>query len=286
MADGTHLYDIAVSFAGAQRSLVESYVRACEDLGLRVFYDRNVLVQMWGRDFIQEFRRVYGEQTRYVVPFLSAEYLSTPYPMDEFTAALPKAIERMDDSYFLPIVVGGVHVPEHLLRSSIAFLTAEDHTVEELARHTADRVLAPEPAREALRVRLPSIPPMTFDPIGTLEAALKLVGERFTQVAGELGPYGYACHVRTSDTEVDVRVETHGTQVYGLRVGIDGRFAGDRLVLSVGSPQITGNGFNGWATAEWDARSLRAKLKFADFALLGTTDSEELLSFDEFFDRL
>jgi hypothetical protein len=35
-------YDIAVSFAGEHRDYVEQTVRACGELGLRVFYDRDM----------------------------------------------------------------------------------------------------------------------------------------------------------------------------------------------------------------------------------------------------
>ena len=50
MTDSTHTYDIAVSFAGGQRPYVESVVRACEMLGVRVFYDKNETVKLWGKD--------------------------------------------------------------------------------------------------------------------------------------------------------------------------------------------------------------------------------------------
>lgn len=291
MPDGSPSYDIAVSFAGAQRPLVESYVRVCQALGISVFYDRDVTVQMWGRNFIHDFRQVYSGRARYVVPFLSAEYLCSAYPMDEFNAALPKAIEQLDDPYFLPIVVGAVQVPAHLLSPATAYLVADQHTVEQLARYTADLVLAPsaprqEPAGAGRQVRLPRVAPVTFSEFEALETALRLVGERFTGQADELQPYGYTCHVRRSDSAVDVRVEAQGRPVYGLRVRIDDGSGGDKLVMSIGWPRVTGSGMNGWATAAWDAQSRQAKLKFTDFALSGARDPDELVSFDEFFDLL
>jgi hypothetical protein len=151
MPDDGPNYDIAVSFSRAQRPLVESYVGACKALGVRVFYDRDVTVQMWGRNFIFDFRKVYGgNQARYVVPFLSTEYLSGAYPMDEFSAATVQAIALRDEPYLLPIVVGDVRVPEYLLSSAIAYLRVEDHSVEELARFTAERVL-PAPGSASSR---------------------------------------------------------------------------------------------------------------------------------------
>src|SRR5689334_2386433 len=109
-------FDLAVSFAGAQRPLAERFARACESLSLSVFYDRNVTEEMWGHDFIQQFRRVYGgELARYVVSFLSAEYFAGPYPMDEFDSANTYAIQRRDDPFLLPVTVGDVQIPENLM---------------------------------------------------------------------------------------------------------------------------------------------------------------------------
>ncbi len=61
-------YDLAVSFAGEHRDYVEDTVRACADMGLRVFYDRDMSNEWWGKNFIREQRKVYGSQTRYFVP--------------------------------------------------------------------------------------------------------------------------------------------------------------------------------------------------------------------------
>src|SRR5690242_19508292 len=90
-------FDIVVSFAGAQRSYVEDVVRACQRLHLRVFYDRDAAVEMWGRNIITELRKIYSSvDTSYVVPFLSREYFAGRYPMDEFRAGLLRALEQED----------------------------------------------------------------------------------------------------------------------------------------------------------------------------------------------
>jgi hypothetical protein len=72
------IYDLAVSFAGEQRTYVEQVVRACQRRGLRVFYDRDMNNEWWGKSFIREQRKVYSSRTRFFVPFLSSEYLAKP----------------------------------------------------------------------------------------------------------------------------------------------------------------------------------------------------------------
>ena len=141
MADRGLVYDIAMSFAGAQRAAVERIVRACERLGVTVFYDQDHTAQLWGNDIIGHMRTIYGgNRARYVVPFLSKEYLTSGYPMDELRAAISHGISIGDDSYILPVVVGDVDVPAELVSRDIGFLRLEDHSADELAHIIAERV--------------------------------------------------------------------------------------------------------------------------------------------------
>jgi hypothetical protein len=281
-------FDLAVSFAGAQRALARQFARECESLGLVVFFDENVTEEMWGRDFITEFRRVYGgELARYVVPFLSVEYFDSGYPMDEFYAAIAYAVQSGNDPYVLPITVGDVEIPEKLLRSSISYLRSEDYSVEQLARIAAKRVSgsggstpAPTPIAP---VRLPRVAPTAFSQFGTLESGLVRLGERFRQAESSLARFGYTCHVRTGDSSLEVRVETRGRQVYELKAQLQDWLGGDRLTMSHGWPRSTGSGINAWAAAEWDGEAGEGRFRFSDF---GRTTPDRLLSADELFDVL
>ena len=59
-------YDVAVSFSGAQRVQVEKVVRACQRLGVTVFYDRDHIVDFWGQDVITALREIYsGARAQY-----------------------------------------------------------------------------------------------------------------------------------------------------------------------------------------------------------------------------
>src|SRR4051812_20820243 len=122
MTGHTHVYDLAVSFAGEQRPYVEEFVEECRRRKLTVFYDLDQTVDYWGRNFIFEFRKVYGGgQPRFVVPFISADYLAKPYPMDEFAAAVEQAFQRGAEGYILPVIFGDVTVPPEVLNPAIGF---------------------------------------------------------------------------------------------------------------------------------------------------------------------
>jgi hypothetical protein len=170
--------------------------------------------------------------------------------MDEFDAAVPQALKRGDNDYILPVMMGGpVHVPSDLLSPAIGFLQAEDHSAEDLAEIIARRVRAAQQRQEprdvaevmekALQVRLPRIAPVSFSPYDALEAALARVSERFKQESAQLEAYGFGCRVKTSEFSVDVRVETGGQQICGLRVRFEDSFGDDRLAVSFAWPRIT-----------------------------------------------
>ena len=132
-------YDIAVSFAGEQRDYVAQTVAACQALGLRVFYDKDKNNSWWGKNFIREQRTVYSSRTRFFMPFISAEYLSKPIPMDEFSAAMMTAVKQ-GDGYILPVLMDDAEVPPDLLHPHIHYLRARDYTPQAARRpNTAAR---------------------------------------------------------------------------------------------------------------------------------------------------
>ena len=170
--DASEVYDLAVSFAGEQRSYVEQVVRACQKRGLSVFYDRDVNNEWWGRNYIREQRKVYSSQTRFFVPFISTEYLAKPVPGDEFSAAMMTAIKQ-GDGYILPVLVGDVQVPVELLHPHVHHLRANDHTPEQLAEQLAKRVGRAEAEGQAprdmsavvgevMQLRMPKVVPQDF----------------------------------------------------------------------------------------------------------------------------
>jgi hypothetical protein len=125
-------YDIAVSFADRQRSYVCETVLAARHRGLRVFHDEDITGDWWGKDFLVEQRRVYRTGTRFVVPFISEEYLVSPYGMDELRFAMITALHR-SGPYILPVVFGDIDVPAELLHVHTVYLDASKHTPHQLA---------------------------------------------------------------------------------------------------------------------------------------------------------
>ncbi len=94
-------WDVALSFAGAQREYVEQVAAALKARGLRCFYDADEQVGLWGRYLAEELPAIYGEQAAAVVVFISAEYAARDWTVLERRAAFSRAVRERRE-YVLP----------------------------------------------------------------------------------------------------------------------------------------------------------------------------------------
>jgi hypothetical protein len=94
-------WDVALSFAGAQRDYVEQVAETLKERGLRCFYDADEQIGLWGKYLAEELPDIYGEQAATVVMFISAEYANREWTRLERRTALARAArERWE--YVLP----------------------------------------------------------------------------------------------------------------------------------------------------------------------------------------
>ena len=94
-------WDVALSFAGAQRDYVEQVAAALKERGLRCFYDADEQIELWGKYLAEELPAIYGEQAAAVVVFISAEYLDRDWTRLERRAAFGRAVRERRE-YVLP----------------------------------------------------------------------------------------------------------------------------------------------------------------------------------------
>jgi hypothetical protein len=94
-------WDVALSFAGAQRDYVERVAKALKARGVRCFYDADEQVELWGKYLADELPAIYGEQAAAVVIFMSAEYAAREWTRLERRTALARAVRERQE-YVLP----------------------------------------------------------------------------------------------------------------------------------------------------------------------------------------
>ena len=100
-------WDVALSFAGAQRDYVGQVAQALKARGVRCFYDADEQVRLWGTHLAEELPRIYARESAAVVVFVSADYAGRDWTRLERRAAFSQAVieagvyvlpARFDDS--------------------------------------------------------------------------------------------------------------------------------------------------------------------------------------------
>ena len=91
-------FDAALSFAGEDRRHAEAIARALQEQGLKVFYDRDYAAHLWGKGQ-EEYEKIYGPASRYVIPLVSKHYREKDWTRLEFGIAKKEARRRRRSSF-------------------------------------------------------------------------------------------------------------------------------------------------------------------------------------------
>jgi hypothetical protein len=129
---GEFEYDVAVSFAGPDRKVVEEVVEALKASGISVWYDADKAAELWGEDLSEILAEVYSSKARYVMVFLSKDYTERDWTTFELEVAR-KASRSRKTAYVLPVVLS-VDVPPIVgLPKTVAHVSLIDRAPAEVA---------------------------------------------------------------------------------------------------------------------------------------------------------
>ena len=136
-------YDVALSFAGEQRTYVAEVAEALRGRGIRPFYDDYEKVTLWGKDLYEHLDWVYGKAARYCVLFASADYERKVWTTYERRSAQARALESKQE-YVLPARFDDTEIPG--LRPTVHYVDLRRTPPHELAAMIALK-LGPRPPR-------------------------------------------------------------------------------------------------------------------------------------------
>jgi hypothetical protein len=103
-------YEIALSFAGEDRSFVDGVARQLQKMGVKVFYDYFETVTLLGKDLAAHFAEVYGKEASYCAMFISKDYSRKAWPQFERQHAQARAL-TVKREYILPLRLDDSEVP-------------------------------------------------------------------------------------------------------------------------------------------------------------------------------
>ena len=112
-------YDVAFSFAGEDRLVVERIALELRDRGLRVFYDDFEKSTLWGKVLYDYLADLYSNRAKFCVIFASASYKEKRWTNHERQSAQERAFKE-NREYILPVRIDDTEIPG--LLSTIGFL--------------------------------------------------------------------------------------------------------------------------------------------------------------------
>lgn len=103
-------YDIALSFAGEDRTYAEQLANELVKHNIRVFYDGFEKANLWGKDLFVYLSDLYRLRSKYCVLFLSKNYNAKLWTNHERQAAQSRAFKE-NKEYILPIRLDDTEIP-------------------------------------------------------------------------------------------------------------------------------------------------------------------------------
>lgn len=116
-------FDVALSFAGKDRGIVDEIARFLVDCDIKVFYDEFFAHELWGKDLFQHLQGIYRDKARYCIVFVSQAYSERAWPRHELRQAQERSFFS-DSEYILPVLIEDADIPG--LNKTTGYLDARE----------------------------------------------------------------------------------------------------------------------------------------------------------------
>lgn len=130
-------FDIAVSFAGEDREVVQLYCDILFSNKLKVFYDKYERIGLWGTNLYDKLDEVYRTKALFCVIFISKHYAAKVWTNHERQSAQARALQE-NREYVLPVRLDDTEIPG--IPPTIGYEDLRKISVEKLAEMTVQKV--------------------------------------------------------------------------------------------------------------------------------------------------
>lgn len=134
-------YDVALSFAEENRPFVDIVAQHLKKKGLRIFYDKDALIDAWGEDLRDHLDAVYRKRARFCVIFLSEEYKKKRWTQYEQVHALARDFFMENEPYILPFRLDKAESPG--LTDTKGYLSLDTHDDKQLVDAIVEKLNKP-----------------------------------------------------------------------------------------------------------------------------------------------
>lgn len=130
-------YDIAISFAGEDRSVAKQIAESLKSNGVNIFYDKYEQADLWGKDLYQHLSEVYSKKARYCLVLISEHYVNKNWTQHELRSAQERAFKE-NKEYILPIRLDDTKVPG--IHSTIGYLELRSMGIDGIIKATLQKL--------------------------------------------------------------------------------------------------------------------------------------------------
>jgi len=123
-------FDVAISFAGSQRTIAAELASLASSKGIRVFYDRQHAAELWGEDLTTKLDEIYRVRSRFCLPLVCNEYARREWTRHELRSARARALKEKG-AYILPIRLEEGVVLEGV-PDSISYLSLREYSLTQI----------------------------------------------------------------------------------------------------------------------------------------------------------
>ncbi|MDE2726300.1 MAG: TIR domain-containing protein [Gemmatimonadota bacterium] len=131
-------YDIALSFAGEDRAVVERIATELKNRGIHVFYDKFERAALWGKTLYEHLADLYSKRAKFCVIFVSQSYKDKLWTRHERQAAQERAFKE-NREYILPVRLDDTELPG--LHSTVGYLDLREVSEQEIIDSAIEKVL-------------------------------------------------------------------------------------------------------------------------------------------------
>ena len=146
-------YDIALSFAGEDRAVVERVATGLKNREIRVFYDKFERAALWGKTLYEHLADLYSKRAKFCVIFVSQSYKDKLWTRHERQAAQERAFKE-NREYILPVRLDDTELPG--LHSTVGYLDLREVSEQVIIDSAIEKVLefnrSEEPRHREVRV--------------------------------------------------------------------------------------------------------------------------------------
>ena len=241
-----YTYEVALSFAGEDRSFADAVAKGLRDAGVKVFYDDFYAEDLWGEDLAVKLREVYHSSSQFCIMIISEHYVDKMWPSHERQQAIERMISERGKAYVLPVRLNGFNGEVPGLSGAISYLAvrSSDHQnivyafLRKIGRKGTSKT-KPESRKEPAKAYIPKIKKSFTDKEknqflkSSFEEIVNLIDGFAAETQKEYSHFEYEMEMVTSRKAVFTLYENE-RQVSQFKLWIGGLLGGNSISFAHG----------------------------------------------------